>query len=440
MPDQIPKSHGKIIQSLRGMHDILPQEQKFWYFLRQKVEKMAADYSFSRIDPPILEETALFVRAVGKQTDIIEKEMFSFIDQGGENVCLRPEITASICRSYIQNGMLNLPQPVKLFYWGPVFRHDRPQAGRLRQFYQFGFEVLGEQAPAIEAQLIFLGYNFFNELGIEVSVQLNSIGCSACRQQYKTVLVEYLRRRRAKLCEDCRHRLAKNPLRVLDCKQCEEIRAEAPQIADYLCDDCKSHFEKVLEYISELPIYYELNSHLVRGLDYYTKTVFEFWPIGEGEKGQNALAAGGRYDDLMQILGGRPAPACGFAVGVERTIAKMKAISAIADQIPETEKPDFFIAQLGEPAKKKCFTLFENLRREGFKVAEALTKDSLRGQLEIANRLGAGFVLILGQKELLDETIILRDMESGAQEIIDFQKISQEMKKRLVAGVPQAGI
>jgi histidyl-tRNA synthetase len=446
-------------QLLRGMKDILPSEQKYWHLLRNKADSLAKDYGFLRIDTPIMEETGLFVRAVGKQTDIVEKEMFSFVDQGSDNISLRPEATASIVRAYINHGMINLPQPVKLFYWGPMFRHERPQSGRQRQFYQFGCEALGDKHPVVDAELILMAYNFFKEIGLETSVQINSLGCADCRPRYKDALTNYYRNHRSGLCENCKKRLLKNPLRLFDCKEfdCQALKAEAPQIVDWLCEDCKTHFVKVLEYLDELQISYVLNPSLVRGLDYYTKTVFEIWPIfapatagrpssaptdlGEEidslaqEKsaednfsGQSALGGGGRYDNLVELLGGRPTPACGFSLGIERTILKLKEANTA---VPEVYVPDIFIAQLGESAKRKSLILYEELRNEGIKVAEIFSKDGLKPQLEAANKLGVKYALILGQKELVDGTIIIRDMEAGIQEIVDFKKVVKEVKKRL---------
>lgn len=471
------------VQLLRGMKDILPSEQKYWDVIRAKVEKLAPAYGFGKIDTPFLEETKLFNRAVGEQTDIIEKEMFSFADQGGDQVSLRPEATASVARAYIEHGMLNLPQPVKLWYWGPMFRYDRPQAGRLRQFNQFGFEVLGSQDPVIDAQLILLFYTLCQDFKLDVTVQINSLGCSECRPEYRRALVDYFRTKKNFLCETCRERLAKNPLRILDCKEreCEILRTEAPQIVDFLCEECKEHFIKVLEHLDELEIPYNLNALLVRGLDYYTKTVFEVWPdqkskvslgrgspvgrkssklgnkkseaagaeeagnpsilnssnnfdhkylpdSGEATPSNFALMGGGRYDDLIELLGGRPTPGIGFSCGIERLILALKRQEY---PVRAEHKMDIFLAQLGDQAKKRSLKLFEELRRKNLKVAESLAKEGLKSQLEIADKLSARYTLILGQKEMLDKTIIIRDMESRVQEVVDLDKILPEIKKRL---------
>ncbi|MFZ5363868.1 MAG: histidine--tRNA ligase [Patescibacteria group bacterium] len=426
----------RVFQTLRGMKDLLPGEYKYWHLIRSRAENFSNNYGYDFIETPILEETGLFNRAVGGETDIVGKEMFTFIDRGGENVCLRPEATASIARAYVQHGMINLPQPVKFFYYGPMFRHERPQAGRLRSFHQFGFESLGDGNAVIDAEIIFLTYNLIQSLGLKTNVQINSIGCSKCRESYKNKLVNYYRDRRSSLCEECKKRLVKNPLRILDCKEagCDSLKEGAPQIVDYLCDDCKNHFVQVLEYLDDAAVPYNLNPYLVRGLDYYTKTVFEFFSeenVATGQKSE-ALGGGGRYDNLVEILGGRPTPACGVALGVERLILKIKENNV---EIPPLAAPDIFLAQLGEQARKKSFALIEDLRRAGFYITHGLTKEGLKKQLEIANKLGARYALLLGQKEVLDGTIIIRDMEGGSQEIVDFVKIVQEMKKKLTNGV-----
>lgn len=420
----------KVPQTLRGFKDILPSEQKYWDLIRKKVHGISLDYGFERIDLPFLEETALFVRSVGKETDIVEKEMFSFLDRGGENVSLRPEATASAARAYINHGMLNLPQPVKLYYMGPMFRYDRPQSGRYRQFYQFGFEALGDSHPVLDAQMIILSYNFFKELGIDANIQINSIGCPGCRKEYRVQLVNYYKSQRNDLCESCKSRLTKNPLRLLDCKEekCSAITEDAPQIVDWLCDECKNHFVRVLEFLDELEIPYNLNPHLVRGLDYYTKTVFEIWTESAEKKAQSALGGGGRYDGLMELLGGRATPAVGVAIGIERTILKIKELEI---SVPERENPDIFIAQLGEAAKRKSMVLYESFRQEGIKIAESFAKDGLKNQLDLANKLKVKYTLILGQKELSEGTILLRDMEGGVQETINYSKAVKEVKKRL---------
>lgn len=418
-------------QPPRGMKDILPGEEKFWSYVRGRADSLSRAYGYEWIETPLVEETALFVRAVGKQTDIVEKEMFSFVDQGGENLCLRPEATASVARAYVNHGMVNQPQPVKFFYIAPMFRHERPQSGRYRQFHQYGAEILGDGKPVIDAELIILGARYFDALGLPVEVRINSIGDVNDRTKYKEKLIAYYRSHRSVLCENCKVRLVKNPLRVLDCKEpgCQSIKEAAPQMLDFLSEENKNHFMKVLEFLDEADISYVVDPHLVRGLDYYTKTVFEYLPKnGDEEARQSALGGGGRYDLLVETLGGRPTPAAGFAIGLERVILSLKEQNI---EVPEPLKPIVYLAQLGEPAKRKAFGIFEELRRAGIPVVGTFTKDALKAQMEIANRLGVKYTILLGQKEVLDGTIIIRDMDAGIQEIVDVKKIVLEMKKKI---------
>jgi len=429
----------KTPQLLRGMKDILPEDQLYWDFIDQQVVKIAKDYGFERIDTPILEETSLFVRSVGKETDVVEKEMYSFEDKGGDNVSLRPEGTAPVARAYTEHGFLNLPQPVRLYYIGPYFRYDRPQAGRYRQFHQFGFEVFGDGHAVIDALLLMMVYNFYREIGLSVTLQVNSVGCPACRPDYRKALTDYFKTRRNVLCEDCKKRLVKNPLRILDCKEkdCQLVGQDAPQFVDHLCEECNSHFVKVLEQVDEVEVPYVLNSRLVRGLDYYTRTAFEIWPEtkpGEQEEqlSQNALGGGGRYDNLIETLGDRPTPAIGYAGGIERLIRDLKENNI---SVPKPEAREVFVAQLGETARKKSLRLFEELRQNGIRVAENFSKDGIKTQMERADKLKVKFTVILGQKEIMDGTVLIRDMENGIQETVDYSKIISEVKKRLAKSV-----
>ena len=420
---------------LRGMKDILFDEYKYWDLVIKKATELAKAYGFKRIETPVLEKAELYERSTGKTSDIVTKEMYVFVDKNGERVALRPEATPGLVRTYIEHGMLNLPQPVKMFWVGSLFRHEKPQAGRYRELHQFDLEIFGEANPVADAMMILIAYNFFRELQINVQIQINSIGCKECRNQYLTKLLNFYKERgkRSKLCNDCKKRLVKNPLRLLDCKEdaCIKMREEAPQIVDSLCDGCRDHFVKVLEYLDELEVPYNLNPYLVRGLDYYNRTVFEIVAVeeeGKEEKSPLALGAGGRYDNLVEYMGGRPTPACGFGIGLERAIMIIKEKNI---PLKKNDETIIFISQLGEQARRKAFSLFEEMRRSGFKVRQAFTKDSLKAQLEEADRLGAKFSLILGQKELMEGTIMLRDMESGIQEVVDYKKITTELEKRL---------
>lgn len=419
---------------VRGMRDIIPPQGEIWRKICTSAESIANAYGFQYIETPLVESTSLFVRSVGRGTDVVDKEMYAFEDRDGGKICLRPEATASVARAYVMHGMHTVPQPVKVWYEGPMFRYDRPQAGRYREFHQFGCETLGDKSPVIDAELISVAYNLLRDLGLETIVHINSIGTVEDREHYFVELSGYLRTKRAYLCEDCKKRMYKNTLRVLDCKneQCKGVIAEAPQIIDWLSEDSKNYFTKVLEYLDEVAIPYVLTSTLVRGLDYYTHTVFEFYQDSVEEKSQNALGGGGRYDMLIEQLGGQPTAAAGFSIGIERVLSAMTERKEIKEAITVIKpKVAFFFAQLGEQARRRSLFLIEELRREGIKVQHNLAKSSLKAQMEIANRDGATHTLILGQKEVQDGTILLRNMESGIQEIIDQKKIKQHVRKLL---------
>lgn len=425
------KKKRKIFQAVKGMRDILPKDQFYWEKIHQTTGNLAKAYGFERLDTPILEEAGLFVKGTGADTDIVEKEMYSFQTKGGEQVALRPEFTPAVMRAYLENGLSSLPHPVKLFSIGPLFRYDRPQKGRYRQLHQANFEVIGEKDSVADAQLIQIFFALLKELGIKenITAQINSIGCSKCRPDYRRILISYYRNRIKELCPDCQSRLRKNPLRLLDCKEarCVKIAEEAPEIIDYLCVECHNHLKSVLEYLDELSIPYILNPRLVRGLDYYTKTVFEFWPE-EKESRQISLGGGGRYDDLIKQLGGKATPAVGMAAGIDRLVDMMKEKAV---KIPVKNRPLIFLVQLGHLGKRKCLCLFEDLRKAGLDSASAFSKNTIKSQLETADKLGANFSLLVGQKEALDGTVIIRDMDSGNQDSVLMEKVIKELKKRL---------
>ncbi len=435
-------------QSPTGMHDILLEEQKYFQKICEVCEDIADFYQFQKIETPILEETELFLKGTGLTTDIVQKQMYSLRTKGGDYLTLRPEFTPGVVRAYIEHGMFNLPQPVKLWYFGPNFRYEKPQAGRFRQFWQFGFEVFGEESPVIDAQIIQIFYNILRELKLKnLIVEINNIGDGQCRPYYKKLLISYFRSREVSLCADCRRRLRENPLRVLDCKEekCQRIISQAPQMVDHLCDECKAHFKEVLEFLDEIELPYRLNPYLVRGLDYYTKTVFEIYeesedynppttssrsPEGERAPGraQGALTGGGRYDALVKLLGGKDTPAVGASAGIERIIAAMKTK---AIRLPQESRPKIFLAQLGTLAKRKSLRLLEDFRKAKIQVAESFGRDSLNAQMARADKIGASHTLILGQREALEGTIIIRDMASGRQDIIKIEKAVSEIKKKL---------
>ncbi len=418
-------------QTPTGMHDILPEDQIYFRKIYNVVESIASFYGFGKIDTPILEQSELFSKGVGLDTDIVQKEMFSLKTRGGDHLSLRPEGTAPVVRAYIQKGMINWPQPVKLWYFGPFFRHEKPQAGRFRQFWQFGLEVLGEKGPVIDAQVIQIFYNILKDLKLKnLLVEINSIGDSQCRPYYKKLLKNYLRSKERLLCTDCRRRLKTNPLRILDCKQerCQSIISQAPQSIDNLCDSCHQHFKEVLEFLDEAEISYRLNPYLVRGLDYYTRTVFEIVEDSAEGRELGVLVGGGRYDNLAKILGRRDIPGVGGAAGIDRIITSMKKTgSSVSRVIP----PKIFLSQVGKLAKRKSLKLFEEFRKAKISIIESLGRDSLRAQLAKANKLGVLYTLILGQKEVIDGTIIVRNMKTGKQKRVKMDNVVKEMKKNL---------
>jgi len=428
-PKPKPK-YKKSFQAPRGMRDILPEEQIYWDKIEQTIKNLADAYGFKLINTPILEDSELFIKGTGIYTDIVEKEMYSLRTKGGDKLSLRPEFTPAIIRAYLENGLSSLPHPVKLYSIGPIFRYERPQKGRYRQSYQANFEIIGEKDPILDAQLIQLSFSINNALGLKnLITQINSIGCTKCRPIYKKAIMSFYRKKKKELCNNCQKRYQQNPLRLLDCKEkkCVQIAEQAPPIIDYLCEDCHNHFKNVLEYLDELEIPYILNSHLVRGLDYYNKTVFEIWP--EDEKGrQIALAGGGRYDKLVKLLGGQDTPAVGFAMGLDRAVNQMEEKGV---KVTLKSRPLIFLAQLGDLGKKKSLKLFEDLREAGLKTISSLSQNTITSQLKIANRLQVHFTLILGQKEALDNTIIIKDMLSGSQEIIPLEKVIDRLKKKL---------
>ncbi len=418
-----------MLQPPRGMKDILPGEQEYWNRIRQVLDKSYLKYGFQRIDTPLVEFTNLFTRTIGEGTDVVDKELYSFVTKGRDKVSLRPELTAGIARAYVQHGMNVLPKPIKLFSMGPVYRYDRPQEGRYREHWQANFDIFGEEDSVLDAQLMQLAYQVLMSLGIKnVQFQINSIGCAECRDGYVDMLTSYFESKKNKLCRTCKDRLKKNPLRILDCKEdkCAQVSATAPQTVDHLCDGCRDHFKNLLEYLDELELPYMINSQLVRGLDYYTRTVFEIWSLEDGKK--RSLGGGGRYDNLIGNIGGEKTPAIGFGLGIERLVLEMKKVKAKSYEAP---KPKVFIAQLGNLAKKKSLNLFATMEKGGILVAESFGRGSLKSQLRMANKLGVDVTLIIGQKEALDETVIVKNMVTGTQETVPNEKVVNTVKKIL---------
>ncbi len=438
-------------QSPKGMHDILPLEEPYWEKLRRDLRGVAEVYNFRRIDTTLLESVDLFERSLGATSDIVEKQMFAFRTKGGDMLVLRPEGTASVMRAYIQHGMSHMGQPLKLYYIGPMFRYEQPQAGRLRQLHQAGFEILGGDEDAVyDAQIMLACYRFIEAAKVkQLMVHINTIGCKNCRPNYRKKLTDYYAGRGGNtdkeklICKDCRRRLETNPLRLLDCKVpgCIELKKDAPVMLDHLCSFCKNHFKSVLEYVEELKIPYTLDHALVRGLDYYNRTVFEIFteseapadPKAEGalkgvpRKFDFALAGGGRFDYLAEMIGGRPTSAVGGAIGLDRLTEVMKAFGVTPARVPEK----VFLIHIGDLAKKKSLGIIELLHHEGITTAETLGKESLKAQLRSADKGGAPMALIFGQKEALEGSIIVRDLRTGAQETVPLHKVAAEVKRRL---------
>lgn len=419
----------KIIQKSRGMRDILPSEQLYFSTLINVFERACTQSGFQKIYTPTVESSQLFEKTVGKTTDIVEKELYAFRSKSGKKLALRPEGTASIARAYLENGMTSWPQPVKLFYELPMFRYDRPQAGRYREHWQFGVEAIGDKSPLVDVLVIALALRVISHAGISgISLQINSIGCPDCRPKYKKALIKYLKENEKSLCTDCKKRLKANPLRVLDCKNlsCQDIASDAPQTVNNLCNVCHEHLRVILEHLDEIDILYEINPRLVRGLDYYVQTVFEIWK--EDDTGQGALGGGGRYDGLTEMIGGRKAPGVGFGLGADRIVALMKDQGV---DVEVSSSVDVFVIQLGKEAKKKCFKLIYELQNIGVGAEGLLDKTSMSAQLKMANKLKVPYCLIIGQKEAFSDTVILKDMGSGCQEIYPQDKVAKEVQKRI---------
>ena len=414
------------IQAINGFKDILPEEVTRWQHIEQVTRDIFHRFNFKEIRLPILEETQLFARSIGQSTDIVEKEMYSFTDKG---ITMRPEATASLLRAFIEHGM-HVQQPVhRLYTIGPMFRHERPQKGRLRQFHQLDAEIIGAVEPEVDAELMAMGQLLLTELGLEASLEVNSLGCPQCRPAFREKLVDYLENYTEQLCGDCRRRISTNPLRVLDCKNpdCKQLVNDAPSILDALCTDCNEHFARVKSSLDLLGVTYTANPLMVRGLDYYTRTTFEF--IAQNLGAQSAVGAGGRYDGLIEELGGPKLSGIGFAMGIERLVLllqeKDKSESALRNQV------DIFIAALGDQATLKCFQLAHLLRKNGIRSGMDYSGRSLKAQMKLAGRLGARFTLIVGEKELQEKKAGLRNMQDQTQEDFFLHRTPEETARNL---------
>ena len=417
------------ITGIKGMNDILPGDVETWQFLENHARRIFRAYGFAEIRVPVVEKTELFCRSIGETTDIVEKEMYTFDDKSGHSLTLRPEGTAPVIRSFIENKLYARDSVAKLYYLGPMFRYERPQKGRYRQFHQIGAEIIGVEDPKIDAQLLAMLSHYFEAVEIgDVELQINSLGCPECRPGYRNALTAFLEERLPALCDDCRRRYLTNPLRVLDCKVpgCKEATVAAPAMLDHLCQGCDSHFVRVKGYLRDLGTPFAVNPRMVRGLDYYSKTTFEMVTNSLGS--QNAVAAGGRYDGLVRDLGGPALPGIGFAMGVERLVLMKNS------QQVEPPRPELFIAALGEAAANHAFRLMTSLQRRCIHCEMDYEGKSLKSQLRRADKLRARHVLILGESELAAGTAPLRDMDGGTQDSLPLAGMEELLAERLTAG------
>jgi histidyl-tRNA synthetase len=410
-----------LTQRPKGTNDILPGQVEKWHYVEDIIRQICKEYGYEEVRTPIFEHTELFMRGVGETTDIVEKEMYTFNDKGDRSITLRPEGTASVCRTYVENKLYANPQPVKLYYVGPMFRYEKPQAGRFRQFHQFGVEVFGSTNPAVDAEVITLVMDFYQRLGLrDLEVHLNSVGCKKCRPVHKEKLQEYLKPNLEKFCGNCQSRYERNPLRMLDCKSsvCQELSKGAPTTTQCLCEECATHFHAVKEYLDRVGVRYKVNERLVRGLDYYTKTAFEI--MVEEIGAQSAICGGGRYDGLIEQLGGPATPGIGFALGMERIFPAL-AVQGI--EIPIEPKRDVYLAALGEAAAKEAFRLQHVLRRSHLTVEMDYLSRGLKAQLKAADRIKAKFAVILGDAELEQGIAIVRLMDGSRQEEVKLTEL-----------------
>ncbi len=406
-----------VADAIKGTQDMLPKDAYKWHYIESVAQNVAKQFDFKEIRTPVFEKTELFQRGVGDTTDVVQKEMYTFDDKGGRSITLRPEGTAGAMRSILEHGLFNEALPIKSYYVTSCYRYEKPQAGRLREFHQFGVECIGAPSPTADAEVIMLGAKILDRLQIKnISLEINSIGCPTCRAKYTQALKDYFSQYKDKLCDTCLSRLDRNPMRILDCKSpiCKEIASDAPVILDYLCDECKEHFEKVKSYLDAAEIKYTINPQIVRGLDYYTKTVFEFITTEIGSQG--AVCAGGRYDGLAEELGGPKLPSLGFAMGLERILILMEKQNC---EFPIDDVADVYIAPMGENATAEAIKLCNELREEGFTAVTDLSGRGLKAQMKYANKIGAKFSMVIGDNELENKKATLKNMITGENQEID---------------------
>ena len=414
----------------RGTKDITPKDVYKWHYIEKKFREICALYGYEEIRTPIFEHTEVFARSVGDTTDVVQKEMYSFTDRGDRQLSLKPEGTSGVIRSFIENKMYADTQPTKLYYITPCFRYERPQAGRQRQFHQFGIEVLGSDGPSVDAEVISLAVQFFNEMGLKnLSVNINSVGCPTCREEYNRKLKEYLDKKVDVLCETCLERKDKNPMRVIDCKNphCKENLQDIPFMIDHLCEDCKDHFDKLQTYLKEMDINYVVDKTIVRGLDYYKKTAFEI--ISNDIGSQSTVCGGGRYDGLVEMLGGpKGISGIGFALGAERLLLTLENNNI---EIENPKSTDIYIATIGDAAKTKSFKLIKDLRTNHISADNDHLDKSLKAQFKYSDKLNAKYTVVIGDDELANDTATLKNMKTSEQTTIKLSELVDELKKRL---------
>ena len=408
-----------ITKAIKGTKDVLPSEVYKNQYIEATCLNVAENFGYKEMRTPVFEHTELFQRGVGDTTDVVQKEMYTFDDKGGRSITLRPEGTAGAARSFLENGLSNEALPQKICYLTSCYRYEKPQAGRLREFHQFGIECFGATSPLADAEMIALAKQIFDELGVkDLHLELNSIGCPTCRAEYHKALKEYFASRVDELCDTCRDRLDRNPMRILDCKSpvCSEIAKDAPVVLDYLCDECKEHFEKTKSYLDAMNIEYIVNPQIVRGLDYYTKTVFEF--VADSIGAQGTVCGGGRYDGLIEELGGQHTPSLGFGMGLERLQLVMEAQGC---EFPEPSRPDLFIVAMGDKATLKAVEIAKDMRDEGYSVVYDLNGRSLRAQMKYADKISAKYNVVIGDNEVDTKSAVLKDMATGEQSNISLE-------------------
>lgn len=414
----------------RGTADVLPGEVELWQFIENRSREICKRYNYAEIRTPIFEHTELFQRGVGETTDIVEKEMYTFLDKGDRSLTLRPEGTAAVVRSYVENKMYGDPnQPTKLFYIGQMFRYERPQAGRMRQFTQFGIEAIGSHDPAIDAEVIALAMRLYQELGLaNLRLEINSVGCKTCRPVHREHLLKHLEGVKDQLCEDCQSRLERNPLRILDCKneKCQQLTVDSPTITEHLCEECDPHFEAVKAHLDRLGIAYHVNPRMVRGLDYYTRTAFEI--MAEGFGAITTICGGGRYNGLVAEVGGNDMPGIGFAMSIERVLLTLKSQGI---ELPISKGLDCYLVALGEEAEKASLSILDPLRNAGISCDKDYVGRKMKAQFKAADRYGAKFVLILGEDELANQQILIKNMANGEQKKVSFNDYVTVIKELL---------